>query len=64
MQQITRRAIPGERFRDLPGRPLRRGMGRHVEVDGVTSMVSQRYEDKQQVLRLGRVVVRRCSTPS
>ena len=47
MQQITRRAIPGKRFGDLPRRPFRSGMGRHVEVNCATPMVAQHYEDKQ-----------------
>ena len=48
MQQITRRAIPRKRFGNLPARPFSCGMRRHVEVHGVTSMVTQYYEDIQQ----------------
>jgi len=45
MQQITRRAIPGKRFGDLSGGPFGCGMRRHIEMNGVTSMVGQDNEN-------------------
>jgi len=46
MQQILRRAIPGKRSGDLSGSPFGCGMGRHVEVNCASPMVTQNYEDK------------------
>jgi len=46
--------IKGKRFRNLPSRPFRSGMGRHVEVNCATPMVAQHYEDKQDAKGYGR----------
>jgi len=43
-----RRAIPWKRFGDLPGRPFGGGMGRDVEIKGVTPVMGQDHENKQQ----------------
>jgi hypothetical protein len=37
--------IPRETLRQSVGSPLSSGVGRHVEVKGVTSMVGQDHED-------------------
>jgi len=48
MRRGDLRQDPRKRFRNLLGRPFSCGMRCHVEVNGVTSMVAQYYEDKQQ----------------
>ena len=48
MLQIVWSAIPWKRFGDLACRPFGRRMGRDVEVNGVTPLMGQHYEDKQQ----------------
>jgi len=48
MQQIAWGAIPGKRFSDLTRRPLGGRMGRHVEVNRVTSVMAYNHKYKQQ----------------
>ena len=49
MRRGDLRQDPRKRFRNLLGSPFSFGMRRHIEVNGVTALMGQHYEDKQQV---------------